>query len=88
MVAIGDRFSDILSAIIGNWICTYFTKAGQQELSRKPFSASSFDSACATISAPSAASTTVKNPSSLRPEITCPSLAYVNWLDTDGATRA
>ena len=28
------------------------TNAGQQELVKKPFSASSFDSACATMSAP------------------------------------
>ena len=49
---------------------TYCTKAGQQELVRNSFSASSLDSASATISAPRAASITVKNPSSLRPVIT------------------
>ena len=45
-------------------------KAGQQELVKNPVSASSFDSACATISAPRAASTTAWNPSSFSPVTT------------------
>ena len=58
-VAIGESLCDTYGKRAGKADFTYCTKAGQQELVRNPFSASSLDSACATISAPRAASITV-----------------------------
>ena len=65
-----------------------FTKAGQQEVVKNPFSTSSSPSLYATISAPIAASRTSSKPSSFIPVITCPKDAYVNWLAMEGATMA
>ena len=41
IVAMGERLCEILSTSLGNCLWIYDTKAGQQELVRKPFSASS-----------------------------------------------
>ena len=65
----------------------YFTKAGQQELVRKPFSTSSEASLNATMSAPRAASITLLKPSSLSPETTFPR-GTANCPEMDGATTA
>ena len=59
IIAMGERLCEILSTSLGNCLWIYDTKAGQHELVRKPFSASSCASLQATMSAPSAASTTL-----------------------------
>ena len=70
IVAIGERLWETFGLSSGKDLLIYSTKAGQQELVRNPVSASSFDSACATISAPRAASTTVWKPNSFSPVTT------------------
>ena len=70
IVAIGERLCETNGSRAWKDFSIYETKAGQQELVRKPFSTSSFDSASATISAPRAASITVWKPSSLSPRMT------------------
>src|SRR5699024_5951733 len=86
--AIGERLWEILSVRFGNLVSIYFTKAGQQEDVRNPFSTNSCASLVATMSAPNATSSTFAKPSFLIPVITCPRLAYRNWLAMDGATMA
>ena len=60
----------LIGTMAGKFFSINETKAGQQELVRKPFSTSSRDSASATMSAPRAASMTVWKPSALIPLIT------------------